>query len=298
MKGLSKLPKLILLLSWLIVAFGTFGSSRIDANSFSGNDCNQYSCLDVLGDGDPVDQSAGDASCPPGVKSTSQGFVCVYQSGTEVIASLNPPQFRVLEFWFVRILYAVWALAGIFFTFVLIWIGFYYMTSFGNEIALGEVVKRFRNWMIGIALVFLSYPALNTFFSVLSIDRDNSCYSELELPGFQFFFPTACGTSQVNTVNGLIASCTNSCQSGQGFFSFFDPSNCASICNSAVGSCSNNTQNQDPVSGTPIFSLVELCYREQLCFASLGQASECQQISDDLDQEQVTRGGGGGGNVQ
>lgn len=185
-------------------------AGQVKAQGFSGSDCNSYQCPDL--NGFTLIDTTGD-DCPNGVVEEADNFICRYESSdssssTHVQAAVPiPPQLRQLEIWFVRIMYSLWALSGIFFTFVLIWIGFQYMTSFGNEMALSEVIKKFRNWMIGLGLVFLSYPVLNTFFALLPLDESQSCYADLTLPGFQFFFPNACGTVVDN-----YASCRRECE--------------------------------------------------------------------------------------
>jgi len=180
------------------LSFLPISPASVEAQGFSGSDCQSYQCPQLQNQNLLDDTGHTDANCPPGVQERDNNFYCEYESDDGVTKLRNaipvPPQLRQLEMWFVRLLYALWALSGIFFTFVLIWIGFQYMTSFGNEVALAEVIKKFRNWMIGLGLVFLSYPVLNTFFRMLPIDQSQSCYADLSLPGFQFFFPNACGT--------------------------------------------------------------------------------------------------------
>lgn len=205
----------------IIISFVSFTAiivGPVEAGSgavFSGGDCNSYqACVNVEG----ATLVPGDSGCPEGIQVTSQGIICEYtQDGVNFTrsASVAPPQLRVLEFWFVRILYAIWAVAGIFFTIVLIWIGFQYMTSFGNEVALAEVVKKFRYWIIGMGLVFLSYPGLVTFFNVLAVDTSQDCYQQLEdqLIGFQFFFPNACGTTQSQNFNTSTGEIKSLCES-------------------------------------------------------------------------------------
>lgn len=160
--------------------------SPVSAQDFSGSDISNYYCP-VLRDKDnnPVTGTLTDRN---------GDFVCTYLPGTgfsSTKALPKPPTLRQVEYWFVRILYVIWALAGIFFALILGYIGWLKLTSFNNEFALAEVVKRFRNWALGFALVFLSYPILNTFFNVLGL-RDSECFNNLQLPAFQFFFPRAC----------------------------------------------------------------------------------------------------------
>lgn len=123
----------------------------------------------------------------------------------------EPPTLTIVQVWFVRLLYIVWGISGVVFAFILIGLGFKYMTSFGNEVAVGDVIKGFQRWLVGLALIFLSYPLLATFFALLPISN-STCYSDIEMPGFQFFFPEACQVSCVELCNDAYANGGNSTQ--------------------------------------------------------------------------------------
>jgi hypothetical protein len=180
--------------------------SPVFAQGFSGSDINNYRCPIFVGLSDPIVQT-GRSYC---AQNTSPAnilcddgtgrYVCLYQdsrNGQVVVrdAALRPPHLRVIEVWFVRIIAVLWALSGLAFTGLLMWIGFKYMTSFNNQYVLGEVIKDFRKWLIGLALIFLSYPVLVTFFRLLPLSN-SQCYQDIDLPGFQFFFPTVCQTRE------------------------------------------------------------------------------------------------------
>ncbi|MCA9378962.1 hypothetical protein KC640_00900, partial [Candidatus Dojkabacteria bacterium] len=107
----------------------------------------------------------------------------------------------------IKIVYLAWAAAGIIFTLILMWIGWLYMTSFNNEFLLADVIKKARNWGLGLAIVFLAYPVLNTFFNVLGL-RQSECFEDINLPGFQFFFASACQIDQLS-----VDQCKQACQS-------------------------------------------------------------------------------------
>lgn len=178
------------------------------AQGFSGSDIGSYYCprKENL---TPITDANGDGLAD--VEVVNGNFICRYSvsngGGTQTINALpRPPQLVQVQVWFIRIIYVLWGLSGVFFTLVLIYIGFLYMTSFGNDKQLSNVIKRFRNWMIGFVLVFLAYPILNTFFRVLNVEP-NVCYTELSLPAFQFFFPNACTPSALNTFTELPAGC-------------------------------------------------------------------------------------------
>lgn len=167
----------------LVLMFGSLAglfSKPVEAQNFAGSNVDNYYCLPRNGTTPKVTVDDGD-------------YVCDYDGDgkSDARAVPRPPSSRQLQYWFIRVLYIVWALAGIVFTLVLIGIGFQYLTSFGNEVALADVIKQFRKWLVGLGLVILAYPMLNTFFNVVGL-RDSECLNDLQLPGFQFFFPTAC----------------------------------------------------------------------------------------------------------
>jgi hypothetical protein len=177
----------------LILFFGVLFSFPVEGQGF-GSDPSNYYCPEVSGgtlvSGSPEEWVG---------KSVYQCTYSVSSDGAQRFETRNaiprPPQLRVLQVWFIRIVYVIWAVTGVVFMFLLMWIGFKYITSVGNEVALADVIKDFRKWMIGLALIFLSYPMLNTFFRILPVSQDQ-CFSEVNAPGFQFFFPEACVTSE------------------------------------------------------------------------------------------------------
>ncbi len=149
-----------------------------------GSDVSNYDCARFNGDSGVLTEK------PDG------SIVCVYGDLTsgdvvERPAILKPPRLQILQIWFVRLIYVIWGVSGVVFTFILISIGLQYILSFGNIDAVGQVIKRFQKFVVGLALVFLSYPLLATFFNLLPL-RDDTCYSDINMPGFQFFFPSAC----------------------------------------------------------------------------------------------------------
>jgi len=185
---------------WVVLSVIILFTPQVEAqqqasNSFSGSDMSNYSCARLPAYPGPYQHSSYPFSrdYPP----VSAGFKCTYTNGTNSLvtnASIKPPTLRVLEFWFLRILYAAWGVSGIVFTLIMIWLGFKYMTSGGDPAVISDVKKRAKNWFIGLALIFLSYPALNTLFNVVGLSEDD-CFQELNLPAFQFFFPNACVAS-------------------------------------------------------------------------------------------------------
>lgn len=158
-------------------------TSQVQAqqNIFSGRNRDSYTCANTRF-----------PAASPSYDNTLQKFVCCGSPSTTGAVSCTdalplPPDLRQAEVWFVSILYLLWGLSGIFFTSVLIFIGFTYMTSQGDADKIAKAKERIRNWGIGFVLVFLAYPILSTAFSYIGINR---CLSQdIQMPGFQFFFP-------------------------------------------------------------------------------------------------------------
>jgi hypothetical protein len=172
-----------LLLIIVCLSIGMFVlPAAIQAQGF-GSDPNNYYCADKYGAGELVRQD---------------GFKCIYNlvvdGQTQTFtrnAIIKPPPLKIAQIWFVRVIYVLWGVAGVVFTFLLISIGAQYMLSFGNDKAVGDVIRRFQRWIVGLALIFLSYPILATVFNLLPISK-GACYADISIPGFQFFFPEAC----------------------------------------------------------------------------------------------------------
>lgn len=182
--------KLKLLLTATFITLGLIIVAPVYAQ-FSGSDPENYNCpvfntLELVGG--PNLAPSGRIICLYNRLDTSGNIV---ERNVLKDAILRPPTLQIVEVWFVRIIYLLWALAGVAFTASLIWIGFKYMTSFNNQYDLGKTIGDFRKWLIGLAIIFLSYPILVTFFRILPLSN-SQCYDDISMPGFQFFFPTVC----------------------------------------------------------------------------------------------------------
>lgn len=173
----------------------------VSAQNFAGSDITNYYCPGKTNE-------SGVFVSDFEVKEVNGDYLCDYdKNGTpETRAVPRPPTLRQLEYWFVKIVYLAWAAAGIIFTGILMWIGWLYMTSFRNEFLMADVIKRARSWVLGLAIVFLAYPILNTFFNVLGL-RQSECFEGINLPGFQFFFSNACRIDQLS-----VDQCKQNCQ--------------------------------------------------------------------------------------
>lgn len=109
----------------------------------------------------------------------------------------EPPRLRDVEPLLVQMVYLIWALGGLLFTAVLMYIGFRYMTSGGDPQKKEEMKKRATNWIIGLLIFFGGYPVIITVYDVLGIgDTNSDCYEQISTPGFHFFFPEVCTDAQ------------------------------------------------------------------------------------------------------
>lgn len=177
-------------------------SSQQQDFDFSGNNPDSYQCFDESGQPDttsPIikDELRGFFFCD----SNNNGF---YNPG-ENQAVLRPPKLQVIEVWFVRILYVVWALIGAYSFYLLVALGYQVLISRGDPTSLPKIRQRIISYIIGFALVFLAVPILDTFFRLLGINKTVSCY-DVQMPGFQFFFTTLCsGTDPCSFTPAQIA---------------------------------------------------------------------------------------------
>lgn len=113
-------------------------------------------------------------SCPPGV----------------VSKDCQPPTLQQIEFTLVRFLYAIWGSAGIIFLVLMIYNGYLYMFSGGDEEKIREARTRTVQWAIGFVLLFISVPIVSTIMKIFI--KEGECFGQLTDPGFSFFFADVC----------------------------------------------------------------------------------------------------------
>lgn len=106
-------------------------------------------------------------------------------------AVLRPAKLQQIEIWFFRIIYIVWAAVASLSFFYLVLLGYRYIITRGDVTKITEIRQKIVNYLIGLALVFLSVPILTTIFNLLGINDDVPCYS-VDVPGFRFFFGDVC----------------------------------------------------------------------------------------------------------
>ncbi len=198
---------LLLLLSLLcFINFTQTVSAQFSSSVLSGNDPASYVCpgedpgLPVKSADDTCSAADGKCRTLPYLDSTSGYYVCKSDTGI-VRATLKAPPLQQLELWFRRILYAIWAIVGSFSFVMLIYLGYQYMIRGGtSDQELVKLRKAIINYVVGFALVFLSIPILTTFFTVLGINKNVTCY-DVAMPGFQFFFSELCTDPKYILVN-------------------------------------------------------------------------------------------------
>ncbi len=191
--AIKTITLLLLPFLFLSLPLSISAQSSSASSNFAGSNIDNYYCpnITITQDGETTEY---ESNWDP-IESNCR-YLCYYPNGAVRDAIASPPKLQQLEVWFVKILYMAWGLSGVVFTFILIYIGFLYMTSKGNDKMMADVKTKLRNWFIGLVLIFLSYPVLNTFFRAIGINED-ACYYDVTqtMPGFKFFFPTVCDTS-------------------------------------------------------------------------------------------------------
>lgn len=190
---------LLFLFAFFFLNFPQSVSAQLSSSVISGNDASSYVCPGE-DPGLPVLDSSGNCAAQdkrcrtlPYLDSATGYYVCKSEDSDNIVrATLKAPPLQQLELWFRRILYAIWAIVGSFSFVMLIYLGYQYMIRGGtSDQELVKLRKAIINYVVGFALVFLSIPILTTFFTVLGINKNVTCY-DVAMPGFQFFFSELC----------------------------------------------------------------------------------------------------------
>jgi len=116
----------------------------------------------------------------------------------------EPPRIQSLEIIAVRLLYTAWACGGLLFLILLVYVGFLYMTSAGDQGKVETAKKRGGQWIIGILLFFFSQPIVATFMRGL-ISDNTDCFNDLRDPGFTFFFVDVCTSGDSVTPTATVS---------------------------------------------------------------------------------------------
>jgi hypothetical protein len=111
-----------------------------------------------------------------------------------------PLRLQSAETIFINVLIAIWSLSIPYFIFVIIQIGFEWMTSAGDEQKMASLKTRGKNVFFSFGLVFGGYLGVKLLMSLLGLKSPETsggkCFtSPLDDNAiFQFFFPEACSS--------------------------------------------------------------------------------------------------------
>lgn len=213
--------KFLLLLLVANLLLGSFGvvQAQFQSFDFSGNSPESYQCFDRLTGENLTDRKTnpldvfgpdinGNFFCCTSGSADADNNECT--GGTKIIAQIRPPALQQIEIWFVRILYAIWALVGSLSFLFLVKLGYDYLISRGDPTKITEIRQRIVSYIIGFALVFLAVPILTTVFRLLGVNNAVECY-DVNMPGFQFFYTTLC-TDPRGVTGGSIVDADSGCE--------------------------------------------------------------------------------------
>lgn len=193
-----------------------FVFGQVQTGNFSGSDRSSYQCFDE--NNRPIEpttrtNASGQFLCPCKDGSNPNAFGRCPASGGQTkcedpedpsrpgkpgdpgclaaIATLKPPTLQIIEVWFVRIIYIIWAIVGSLSFFYLVVLGYRWMLTRGDVTKITEIRQKIIYYIIGVVIVFLAVPILTTVFRILGINDNVDCYN-VEMPAFQFFFANLC----------------------------------------------------------------------------------------------------------
>lgn len=101
----------------------------------------------------------------------------------------EPPRFGDVSVLLYRLLDLMYAFGGIIFMGLLIFIGFQWMSSAGNEETIGAARQRLLYWVVGFILYFFSATIVTSIYTTLEV-RD--CTGATRTPGLSIFYENAC----------------------------------------------------------------------------------------------------------
>lgn len=217
---------LVLALTFIMLSFFTsVVKAQFQEEEFSGGKKSSYQCFDP-NTNQPSEDLVSDVQlngywlckCNDGAKSDpGRNGICGDASAdcsglpgsngcTAQQATIKPPKLQQLEIWFVRVLYAIWALVGSLSFIYLMVLAYRYVITRGDVTKITEIRQKIIYYFIGLAVVFLAVPILTTVFRVLGINRNVECYN-VQMPAFQFFFTDLCtdpdGTIATNPCSAI-----------------------------------------------------------------------------------------------
>jgi hypothetical protein len=108
---------------------------------------------------------------------------------TPVLAESDPPRFGDVSILLYRLLDLMYAFGGVIFMALLVFIGFQWMSSGGNEEAIGAARQRLLYWVLGFILYFFSATIVTSIYTTLEV---KDCTGETRTPGLSIFYENSC----------------------------------------------------------------------------------------------------------
>ncbi len=101
----------------------------------------------------------------------------------------DPPRFGDVSILLYRLLDLMYAFGGVIFMALLVFIGFQWMSSAGNEEAIGAARQRLLYWILGFILYFFSATIVTSIYTTLEV---KDCTGETRTPGLSIFYENSC----------------------------------------------------------------------------------------------------------
>jgi len=167
------------------------------------------------------------------------GFV--FLSLASVIFAQEPPKVADISSFAARMVSVLYAGGGIIFLGLMIFIGFQWMTSQGEDEAIGEVRQKLSYWVTGFFLYFLSGTIVFFVFDTLQV---RTCTGDRVIPGFNLVFQEACPGTTIYAFTGATggAAVEGAVRPGGGCLAF-DLSSLTltdrNTCSWVAGTCAN-----------------------------------------------------------
>jgi hypothetical protein len=118
----------------------------------------------------------------------------------QVSGTCQPPTISDLQVTIVTVIGTMYGLVGLIFTGILVFNGMVFLIGYWEEakyilgFSIEDSKKLMTQWMIGLLIVIIAYPIMNTLMKGI-VGTTSNCYDKLNSPAFQFVFPTVCTKS-------------------------------------------------------------------------------------------------------
>lgn len=109
------------------------------------------------------------------------------------VVGADMPRLKSLETIFLNIMVAIWALSIPYFLFNIVYIGFLYMTSMGDETKAASAKGRGGKLVLSAIILFGGWLVVNFLMNILNL-KGGECLDGTPVtePFFRFFFTSAC----------------------------------------------------------------------------------------------------------